>query len=231
MTIAVVAIGVVALPCTMSLFQGQHTWYDLSGAEEELPCKKCHADVFDELNESGHHMGFGSAGPDNDDCYACHRTNTSIGYANVSTKTPGEQAHAASTVACMICHQYDPSNATYTPKNTSGGFAGGFSSGVNSTSPYNYVNTNVDNPGGAAAHDKFINSTIQNMTNMEDANEACVACHTHVPVDINWTHAYSMQFNASYKEGIYPPTHFNVSNFNANGTYNTTVTNGTASYP
>ena len=45
---------------------------------------------------------------------------------------------------------------------------------------------------------------------MEDANEACVACHTGIAVKINWTHAYSLEFNATPTLTL-PPTHFNVS--------------------
>lgn len=221
LAIAVVAVGTFALPNTMSLFSGQHTWYQL-GSGNKLPCKKCHADVMDELSSSGIHADLNSTGStENGDCYACHRANKSITYATASNKQPGTKAHAASTVACMLCHQYNASQAVHA---NAGPFAGGF---VNPGSNYNY--TNATSEGGYAAHQNFINRSVDSALgteDMEDANEACIACHTHVPVEINWTHRYSLEFNASYGKEL-PPTHFNVSNMHANGTYNTTVHNGT----
>ncbi|MCU4140431.1 MAG: hypothetical protein MW690_000116 [Methanophagales archaeon] len=95
--------------------------------------------------------------------------------------------------------------------------AGGFAQPANS--PYNY--TNGTHPGGHAAHQGFIQSAI-NDTKMEDANEACIACHTHIPVKINWTHRYSLEFSC-VPELELPPTHFDVKDWTLNGTYNITV--------
>jgi len=53
MAIAVVAIGIFALPSTVSLFNGQHSWYDLTDYSEghtTVPCEKCHADIADEMD-------------------------------------------------------------------------------------------------------------------------------------------------------------------------------------
>jgi hypothetical protein len=47
--------------------------------------------------------------------------------------------------------------------------------------------------------------------------------HTHTSVKINWTHRRSLEFNASFEEGLFPPAHFNVSDFTANGSANVTV--------
>ncbi|RLG31140.1 hypothetical protein DRN97_09675, partial [Methanosarcinales archaeon] len=111
MAIAVAAIGIFALPSTMSLLGGQHTWYDLGGAG--VPCEKCHADVHAELSDqTAYHSSF--------DCYACHRANKTIQYAaGGGSVKPGKQAHAASTIACMECHEHNA-------KVTQGPFAGGF---------------------------------------------------------------------------------------------------------
>jgi len=49
MVIAVVAIGIFALPSTVSLFSGQHTWYNLNDTGSQVPCEKCHADIDDEM--------------------------------------------------------------------------------------------------------------------------------------------------------------------------------------
>jgi len=237
MTVAVAAVGILAMPSTISLFAGQHTWYNISG-DHELPCRKCHAEVFQELQNSAFQKwdggGFGSGGEvtvDNIACYGCHRANASITYADVgdtvTAVTPGKQAHAASTVACMLCHQVNATQATRNPTGSgslAGFFAGGFDQPSNS--PYNYTKNKVKGVNGThAAHQTFIQSAI-NDTTMEDANEACIACHTHIPVKINWTHRFSLEFNVTPESGYWPPTHFNVTDWSFNGTYKITVYGG-----
>jgi len=242
MGIAVASVGMFALPSTVSLFSGQHDWYDIGDTGDKLPCIKCHADVYEEYLQTDAHYTLGNNTDPNAACYACHRANKSITYAQGgtasgdgeggSTATAGQQAHAASTVACMLCHQYSASSASNYSVNTSQGpFAGGFSQAVNSTSVYDYVNPSITGSGSRAAHDEFvkgaITGTMSGTNNMEDANEACIACHTHVPVKINWTHAYSLEFNATYGESL-PPTHFTVGNWSVNGTsVNTSYGNAT----
>ena len=232
MGIAVVAVGMFALPSTVSLFSGQHTWYAIHDSNE-LPCRKCHAEIFEELENSAFHKWNGykwnetpSGSPDNSACYGCHRANASITYANVgdtvTSVTPGTKAHAASTVACMLCHQFNASQAVnpFEGKSMPGFAAGGFEKPPGS--PYNYTNESCT--GGHAAHQGFIESAVSD-TKMEDANEACIACHTHVPVKINWTHRYSLEFNCTPEFNL-PPTHFNVTSWTRNGTFNITVYGG-----
>jgi len=135
----------------------------------------------------------------------------------------------------MLCHQWNATQATRNPTGSgslAGFFAGGFAdpypAGYTGTR-YNY--TNATHRGGHAAHQTFIQSAIYDTT-MEDANEACIACHTHIPVKINWTHRFSLEFNVTPESGYWPPTHFNVSDWSFNGTYNITVyggRNGTSS--
>jgi len=77
----VVAVGIFALPSTvLSLFSGQHSWYNISYGEK-LPYIKCHADIYDEYLMSHVHgslSGGDNTAPQggsaaNDACYACHR--------------------------------------------------------------------------------------------------------------------------------------------------------------
>ncbi len=272
LAVAVVAIGTFALPSTVSLFSGQHTWYDLGAKGNDVPCEKCHADIEAEMNAGvGPHTG--ETGYGRFECGYCHRV-FPIEHKNASFATytyasgdgtaaePGKEAHAASTVACMYCHSgnesdvyswgrhdeesdcllchadnglgpgYPPSidevhgNAKYFNNEDcykchlykNGGIitikippAGGFN-----------LTTDPSDTGEMAAHKTFVMNAISN-PDMEDANEACIACHTHVAVKIMWTHAYSLEFNASFEDGLFPPTHFNVSDLTANGTYNVTV--------
>ena len=178
-TIIVFALGLIVLPSTVSIFHGQHIWYNLSGYGNNVPCVKCHADVYEELQQSVHK---------NLKCSDCHRANKSITYASVNGNytnvTPGVQAHAASIVACMMCHQINASYASKTP----GPYAGGFNvTMLGIPSPYNYSNSTYN--GVVAAHNTFIAYAIANATGSNillDSTEACVACHTNTEVTMKF---------------------------------------------
>lgn len=240
LTITIVAVGIFALPSTVSLFSGQHTWYDLSGGmriSTNMPCEKCHADIVEEMKSSiGPHTG--ETGFGRMKCEYCHRVkwgNYRYATARGSEVTPGKKAHAASTVACMDCHRcinksefnaVVGGNHMGTPyfnitKSECSKCHGDPITAVPATGGFGLTNLSGDT-GSRAAHMKFV-TDAKNNTMMEDSNEACVACHTHTRVKINWTHAYSLEFNSSYKKGVYPPTHFNTSGLSVNGTINTTT--------
>ena len=77
LVIAFTTLGVVVLPQTVSLFAGEHYWYDLSGNTSDVPCEKCHADVMDEMEAlAGPHMGESgySDTATRFKCEYCHRT-------------------------------------------------------------------------------------------------------------------------------------------------------------
>jgi hypothetical protein len=112
-----IAIGVIALPQAVSLFAGQHYWYNLSGTTSDIPCEKCHADIVEEM---GAHVGphTGETGYGSMECGYCHRayfnsseTGTYFNYTyalisgSYTAYTPGKEAHAATTVPCKICHK------------------------------------------------------------------------------------------------------------------------------
>ncbi|MCW3140788.1 MAG: cytochrome c3 family protein [Methanophagales archaeon] len=237
MAIAVVAIGIFALPSTMSLLSGQHTWYDLGGAG--VPCEKCHADVHAELSDqTAYHSSF--------DCYACHRANKTIQYAaggGGGSVKPGKQAHAASTIACMECHEHNA-------KVTQGPFAGGFrvsSSGSSSDSssgssgfeewfrgpqsgssggsptvksPFNYT-AGDSNSGVLEVHNAYVQEAIKNNW-MEDSNEACIACHTDIAMEIDWTLASTMYSEAKANElGKWTMEQFEARDFYETTTFGT----------
>ena len=229
--IALLALGVLVLPNTVSLFAGQHYWYNLSADGNQVPCQKCHADVFEELNNSVFHTHWGTSGVgDQYDCEACHRSNSSITYAQVSGSytgyIPGQQAHAASVVACMLCHQN--SSASATPGVSDAAYAGYYAGGFNitdmgKTSPYDYSNSTYN--GHFEAHNAFVAKAIDDTT-LQDSNEACIACHTFVAVKINWTHARSLEFDAGLGSPVttdYGPHNWTVTNWQTNGTASATV--------
>jgi len=214
MFVAVLAVGIFALPSTVAMFGGQHNWYNLEPDGNDVPCEKCHADVYDEL--------YNSVGPhDEMECWYCHRTSSLLGYTYASGdgtgSVPGEEAHAASTVECMACHggQFISGHPAEWGNETCANChvaisdlnAGGFG-----------LTPVAADTGANAAHMDFVNGSIDDDL-MEGANEACITCHTHTAIDINWTHAYKMSLDARQTtSGVWE-----ISNFRTEGSYNVTT--------
>lgn len=184
--IAVAAVGLVALPQTLALFAGQHNFFDTTtlGAQTvQIPCEKCHADVFSELSQPGNvnavHLAQG--------CEGCHVTTAPANEGLV--KGPGGNFHAAALPLCLDCHD-------------------GKVTGIKGA-------MEVLN-GSAEAHTAFA-TQANNSQLLRGSNEACISCHTHVAVDINWTKAYKISFNA--KENATTGLHaWTVDNFATEGT-------------
>ena len=193
--IVILALGILVLPSTVSLFSGQHYWYDIDAAGNQIPCQKCHADIYEELNQSKYHVNQGTTGvADEQDCVFCHQANTSIAYANgtnsgASNSTLPWGAHAASTISCGYCH-FDSS----TGAPVAGGF--GLSDLANDTGTY-------------AAHLDFVTSAATS-TLLEDSNEACIACHTHVAVKIRFEHYKAMEFNVTWNGSQYVTSGYKI---------------------
>jgi hypothetical protein len=181
LTIAIIAIGVFALPNTLALFSGQHT-FDKPG--NTTICAKCHSDVISEIQAGSYHKSLIPTSGSNTECKGCHTTSTigsnliplgngtgnasgsyNVGF-NISTgnftrangsNITGYGAHAAITVECASCHYA--------------------------------VNFTDD------AHRSFSdNSTSQ--TWLKGANEICVGCHTKTRVEMTW--ARKGGYNYSY---------------------------------
>lgn len=196
--IAILAIGIFILPQTVAMFAGQHNWYDTTQAGNQVPCSKCHADIFQELSQGPdtstnglHRQQVG----DTTGCDACHIT-TAPGLEGLA-QGPGGQFHAAAAPACLDCHS---------------GTGGGGKSALE------IVN------GVAEVHTAFVNQSLQ-ASFLKGANEACISCHTHIGVNITWQRATTITFNST--ETVLPDGNHSwiVSNFNATGV-NITTTNG-----
>ncbi len=199
--IAIVAIGLIALPQTFALFAGQHNWYYLTGTPDDnygIPCQKCHADVYSELALS-QAQGGGAGVHNSQTCSTCHITalvDTEGGSVGGDPTT--NNIHAAGLPYCLDCHSANASNTNNGPDARS-------------------ILT-----GDLEAHKPFANqAALDNQSDgtalLKGANEACIACHTHVAVDINWQKAYKLGFNATEKAdtGIHS---WSVGNFVAEGT-------------
>ena len=199
--IAVVLVGLFALPNALSLFAGQHS-FDKAG--NGTMCDKCHSDVAAEMAGSAYHT-FNAGSPEK--CKVCHSsgminssliplgngsygstsnysvgfnlTNGSFTYGN-GTKQTGLVLHASVTVECISCHYA--------------------------------VNFTDD------AHMPFFNNA-SSQTWLKGANEACYGCHTKVNVQMTWVrlggYNYSYDFNTT------------VGTLTINSTTVTTYTNNT----
>jgi hypothetical protein len=203
---AVAAVGLVALPQTLALFAGQHNFYDtisnnvysLSG-KTAIPCGKCHADIFAELNQSGQvnsmHLQQG--------CDGCHMS-VAPNLENLSNGEPGSgkgQFHAAAAPACLDCH----------------GKYGNITS-VGARNAMNILN------GSEEVHIPFASQAdTSGNPLLKGSNEACVACHTHVAVNISWTKAYMMNFTAREYTAADGTHNWTVSNFTTLGFVNLTT--------
>jgi len=164
--VAVVATGVLVLPQTVTLFAGQHYWYNLSDTGNDVPCEKCHADIASEMeSHAGPHMdetGFGTM-----DCEFCHRAVfAGYDYASVSggysQYTAGEEAHAASVIRCMACHSTD----------------------LGPTLKHSSVQT-LDCVGCHADHESSYPSPsyVNHFSSDTYTNDDCRKCHADVKVD------------------------------------------------
>ena len=82
--LVIVLLGIVIynIPSTTSIFQGQHTFYNVS----QIPCEKCHQDIQDILNLPTTPQQHNEIG-----CKNCHPRD-------------GNTSHAASISNCKNCH-------------------------------------------------------------------------------------------------------------------------------
>lgn len=196
LALAALAIGIIVLPQTIAMFAGQHDWYDTTLPGNQVPCAKCHADIFQELSIGSntsvnglHRSQFG----DTTGCDACHIITAPA--IEGLTQGPGGQFHAAASPACLDCHS---------------GTAGGGKSALE------IVN------GTEEVHKAFINQSMIAMF-LKGANEACISCHTHIGVNITWTKATTIEFNASETVLSDGNHSWIVGNFNATGVNITTT--------
>lgn len=202
--IAVILVGLFALPNALSLFSGQHS-FDKAG--NGTICVKCHSDVEAELDASSYHS-FTIVGSPGEKCKVCHSAgyinsslipmgngtfgrsapNYSVGlniatgnytYANGTNRT-GLSLHAAITLECMNCHY-----------------------GVNFTDD---------------AHKPFYDNS-SSLGYLKGSNEACYGCHTMVNVQMTWVRKGGFNYTYDFQN--------TTGSFTFNGTNVTAYTNNT----
>ncbi|VVB93393.1 Cytochrome c7 c [uncultured archaeon] len=204
LSMAVVSVGLFAMPSTLSLFAGQHNFV----APDNVTCQKCHQDIYDTIQSSDMHNSLGDNGAtawnsgSNDNalgkCVGCHRvsdtfTNVSVPYGSLTgwfNQTPaglgfGSTHTMVVTLECVQCHTAVPGK-------------------------FNDPNE-THNPYYGQAYSASNSSTIQ----LKGANAACVGCHTHTVVTLNWTRPTGYNVNI---------TENTTGAFNLNFSMNTTAT-------
>lgn len=108
--ILVVIAALVTSMLSSGLLGLQHKWYDTSEEDNQVPCYKCHQNIYDEYETSGNiHYRV------NMECEDCHRNQTGYTYASGGkpVPTPGEEAHAASIPPCRQCHEYQTADISH----------------------------------------------------------------------------------------------------------------------
>lgn len=148
LALSVFVVGLLAMPTTLSLLSGQHTFYS---ANTVYYCKNCHSNIWSELQGDANNTAPPHSGDMFVECKGCHRSgNISTYYFywnDVGISGNKEQnlsgAHAAITVECTFCHDM--------------------------------VAANITDPG--EAHKPLYDAAITESL-LKGANEACTVCHT-----------------------------------------------------
>jgi hypothetical protein len=228
LSFAVVAVGLFALPSTMSLFSGQHTWYNGSSVD----CKKCHQDIYEEISTSEYHESWGV------DCVRCHATveawnksgvNITYGqwkrYSGSTLKgAVNVTAHAAVTVECLACHGY--SNTSYANK-IQGASEAHRDYYYESVSDKDVGDINQTSIYAAYGYlygmPTWYTTSNQTVVKLKGTNTACIGCHTHSRVNITWRRSVGYGLSVNYNTVTGAPD-IPSDSWNVNATKNTTYT-------
>ena len=80
------------------------------------------------------------------------------------------------------------------------------------------VTTNSSDTGERSAHTKFVLDARNNMAMLEDANEACLGCHTRTGVNITWTRNSHVSYHVTCDKSGYNVTWNTSDNLGTNET-------------
>ena len=162
--ISVVAVGIFALPSTLALYTGSHQF--VSG--DNVNCDKCHVTSMDDIKaelESGNaHNTLGCK-----DCHGAVNSAVDLGQGTAD-------GHAASmSVDCTGCH-YSKSNGGTHPANCD-------DMNCHAVDFFQEDVLRQLNLATAPHREVTFNATADNQ-GIDDRDQACIACHTDVPVNI-----------------------------------------------
>ncbi len=199
---AVVVIGLFALPATVSMFAGQHSWYDPK--DQGIPCEKCHWLEYEEMRsgEYSQHRPhvYQNGSTYHFECEECHNVTIDVDDYYHAGESGHSPAHAASIVSCLACHGAELNNTTMhelgnrydmmypVTEDRCGkchdiGHNGGLGFYIGEAF-IDHVDTELSHP--RAAHRAFYIAMRDEDTALSDANEACLGCHSRTGVNITW---------------------------------------------
>lgn len=169
LSISVLVIGIFAMPGTLSMFAGQHAYINGSSVD----CKKCHMDVYDEMTS---YKGDPPAPHSSGlllQCKVCHRT----GDLGLIWGAPqiGISGNAETNLSAAGAHSAVTVECVFC---------------------HDMIVNEIN--GTREAHSIYYNEA--NRTSLlKGGNEACIGCHTHTIIDINWKRpgGYNVTFNWS----------------------------------
>jgi hypothetical protein len=177
--VAILVIGLLILPQTMSLFKNQHTWQQTSA----IICTSCHADIKAEIespNNYHHNATLLGVGDTEAACKYCHQTqygNDTGTHGNWSWETSQNSVHAAFSVECLDCH----GNSTSSDDPNA----------VDVADEFNATSIEAHKP----LYDEAVSDNM-----MEGANEACIACHTGITIQDGGYFVYNYGMNITANE-------------------------------
>ncbi len=166
--IAVIMVGLFALPNALSLFSGQHS-FDKAG--NGTICTKCHSDVAAELAGSAYHT-FNTG---NEKCKVCHSAGTMASNLIPSgNRTIGNGTGASPTGLNLVTGTFTMANGTNVTNLS-----------LHAAVTVECVNCHYAVSWTNDAHKAFADNS-SSMTWLKGANEACVGCHTKTYVNMTW---------------------------------------------
>jgi len=161
----------------IALITGSHTIIDIRSNANDINCKGCHQRIQDELDSSKIHEWM--------TCEDCHRNrfeqNITFARHDVTGVYVGKEAHACYIPRCLDCH-----SKTFIR------LANGTTIYIEKAVAFGDANYGTD----YEAHKSFVLESLNYNLSVGE-NEACIACHTSFPFDIDYTYFQNIDYNLS----------------------------------
>jgi hypothetical protein len=243
LAIAIIGMGLFILPSTLSMFGGQHSWYE----PQEIDCSKCHIIEYEEMSSGAYGVHSPHRTADTTfECTDCHNVSMNMTYYATGQKGDHTSAHAVTTVSCLACHGDLFSNGTTCGTTCHYPLSPGLnvmhelvkknewnhSTCIKCHREYddnvtimrenvfiNDVDDNLSNP--LEAHRSFFlgmsgENTTESESGLTGPNEACLGCHTGVGANISWTRPTNITFTADKSSGDWAIGDMNATGNNTN---------------
>lgn len=184
----------------IALITGSHTIIDITSDANDINCKGCHKTIQDELDSSEIHEWM--------TCEDCHRNRfeQSITFArhDANGVYVGKEAHACYIPRCLDCHS-----------KTFIALANGTTIYIKKADAFGDADYGTD----YEAHKSFVLESLNYNLSVGE-NEACIACHTSFPFDIDYSYFWNINYklnNWSFASFSYNGTRTYGNTFSQNG--------------